>query len=773
MKTCLTANLEVMDLSNVTWTKEQKDAIFTRKCDVLVAASAGTGKTAVLVERIIQGLLDDEHSLDIERLLVVTFTEAAAAEMCQRIRSALEDKLFEEPDHGRVYRQLRRLPQASISTIHAFCSKLLRQYFYYLGLDPNFRIMDGSEANLLRQDIVEEVLAECYTKALPEVLNFLDGFGGRDGDGAVKDLVLKLHAFQQSLPNPRVWQDAVLDSYLPGNLETFRQSPMMEEARQQVKLVLKRTLFVLSQALELSRLPGGPLPYAERLESEIAQVQKFTHAFLKEGWKGEELEWPPIFKRLPSVRDPGVSDELRVECQRLRNAAKGFADGLAGDYFLRSEGEILAELCTQQPALKVLFGLVNAFGEQYKSAKDAMGALDFADLEQLALRLLTTEQDDGTLVPSPLALELEDQFDEVLIDEYQDTNGVQDYILAMLSGASREAAGSVPRFMVGDIKQSIYGFRLTEPKLFLEKYDRFSSTVGAAQRRITLGTNFRCRREIIDGINFVFRQLMNTAVAGIQYDSDAELKLGAEYPILPKQSRMPREAGAPVAAAALEEESHSQAFGQTRLEFYVLDSKYKHKQQHNQAAGGSERDADANTAEGEISVDAADTEHDELERLEREASLIAGRIHRFMDRTSGHLVWDKSQKTYRPPAYKDIVVLLRSVKNRANQVLEILRQAGIPAYADLDTGYFSAVEIRLMLSLLQVLDNPNQDIPLASVLRAPWFDLSTEELTAIRLASPRGRFSDAVKKTAQRSDSLGKKLADITERLHAWRTQSR
>ncbi|NMB12791.1 MAG: UvrD-helicase domain-containing protein [Firmicutes bacterium] len=756
-----------------TWTLEQREAIYTRGCDILVAAGAGAGKTAVLVERVIQGLLSDDVGLDIERLLVVTFTEAAAAEMRQRIREALENKLQREPTDLRLQRQLARLPLASISTIHAFCSRLLRQYFYHLGIDPGFRIMAEAEAGLLRYEIVDQVLAGQYLKGDHQVLDFLDAYGGKAGDEAVKELILRLYEFQMSLPQPQEWQKAVLAAFEPESIQAWRASPLMQEAQRQVALELKRVIALLEQALDICYLPYGPARYRERLVSEKVAVTELWQMVLERQWN-EAKNWSDPFESLPRIsKNMSVDEQLKKRCQRLRDTAKQRLRRLETAFLSRTEAELMAEMRQLAPITKLIFQLVNQFAEAYGQAKQSQGTLDFADLERLALRLLTVPGEEGGLAPSAVALELQDRFDEVLIDEYQDTNGVQDCILAMVAGARKEGNSLTPRFMVGDIKQSIYGFRLTDPGLFLAKYRKFSSRPGASQRRIDLATNFRCRQEIIHGVNFMFRQLMTMDIAGIAYDKQAELKYGAGYPELTPET-------VEVAAAAEIPEGTDNEEPR-RLEFYLLESESRGPSDDR----ASDTLDDTGSEEDEDSVSSVGNDQGELEQLEREAWLIARRINELVDGTGAGgeqqetadkrptIIWDKSLKTYRPIKYRDIVVLMRSVKNRANQVLEVFRQAKIPVYADLGSGYFAATEVKLMISLLQVLDNPHQDIPLVAVLRAPWLGLTDEELVLVRLAEPGAGFYEAVRVASRRSDELGQKLRRGLEYLDRWRTAAR
>ena len=757
------------------WTPEQRDAIYSRGCDILVAAGAGAGKTAVLVERVIQGLLQ-EDGLDIERLLVVTFTEAAAAEMRERIRGALEERLRQEPANSRLQQQLARLPLASISTIHSFCSRLLRRYFYFLGLDPAFRIMTEAEAGLLKSELIDELLAGYYQRGGGAVLDFIDAYGGRNGDGEVRKLILRLYDFEMSLADPAGWRREALAAFLLGSPAAVRRSPLFQEAERQLLLIVNQAEHLLTAALEICRLPNGPAPYGERLQEERQALGRLAELLRGQRWD-ELREWPDPFGRLPSIsKKQGVDEGLKEQCQKLRNDAKDRIKKLTGSLLSRTEEQVAEELERLAPTVQLIFRLVDEFAAAYGKAKHSQGMVDFADLERLALRLLTDSTEAGELRPSPVALELQDRFDEVLIDEYQDTNGVQDCILAMVTGAWEQEPGIVPRFMVGDIKQSIYGFRLTDPGLFLSKYHRFSSSPEGSQRRIDLAANFRCRREIIHGVNFIFRQLMTRSIAGIAYDEKAELRYSAQYPEL---------AADPEAAAAAEIPAGT-AGPPGCIEIYILDSLAGKKEGEEVLEGGGDGPGagEEQLDEGIGRFTAEDP--DELEQLEREAWLIARRIRAMrpgdweeakaepggQDR-GPVLVWDKTLKTYRPVQYRDIVVLMRSVKSRANQVLEVFRQAGIPAYAELDSGYFAAIEIKLMVALLQVLDNPQQDIPLAAVLRAPWFRITDEELAKIRAGTPKGSFYLAVQDAAQRPDGLGDKLRAALSSMEKWRTEAR
>lgn len=722
----------------VTWTLQQRQAIEARDCDVLVSAAAGAGKTAVLVERITRRLLDESRPVDIDRLLVVTFTEAAAAEMRQRIGQALEEKLQQTLDNQHLQQQLARLPRAAISTIHSFCSRLLRRYFYRLGLDPDFRVMDEKETALLRYETVDRVLERRYELRDEELEKLVDQYGGRNGDEAIKQLILHLYEFQTSLPQPEQWQADMLAMFHSCRGDKFDSLPWVRTILHMTEREIARAEEMLARAYSLCHKPGGPARYAEILAGHREMVAGIRKIMRGGQWDAIAQSFGE-FKRLPPIRTtPEMDEALKEQAKKLNNDAREIVKDVQKKYFQRSAEDLAQEAYRLAPTAELLFDLLNSFTAAYAAVKQRRAVLDFADLERFALKLLTERGADGSLQPSDIAREVRRRFDEVLVDEYQDTNGVQDCILAMVARNSGEDSATGNRFMVGDIKQSIYGFRLTDPGLFLAKYQSFSRREGAKQRRIDLMANFRSRREIVWGINFIFRQLMTPGLAGVAYDEKTELKYAAEYPPLPFQS----DADKP---------------SDPRLEFYLLE-----RQKDGQGMPSGDDNSD----------------EEELEPLEREARLIAGRIRQLVGDPAtgagrGTLVWDKDRNEYRPARYRDIVVLLRSLRGRANQVLDVFRQMGIPAYADLSSGYFDSVEIKVMLSLLQILDNPRQDIPLAAVLRSPIVNLSAEELAQIRLADRTGEYYDAVQAAARQPGDLGKKLTAFLHKLEQWRTAAR
>ncbi|GAB7386963.1 UvrD-helicase domain-containing protein [Bacillaceae bacterium] len=705
------------------WTDEQWRAITERGNDVLVAAAAGSGKTAVLVERVIRLVTDVEAPVDADRLLVVTFTNAAASEMRQRIREALEHELSRRPSSRHLRRQLLLLNQASISTIHSFCLDVVKRYSYLLDLDPGFRIADETEGQLLRQDVMEELFEEMYgtSEKNSPFFSLVEWFGSDRDDAGLQRLVERIYDFAMSHPWPGHWLDEMAAMYQVEEGGDFDSLPWAAEVKQDLQRKLEGVCHLLQTGIDLCKKPGGPLPYLEQLQKERAAVEELSQR--SQGrWQGiYEAMQTEIFRRLNPCRGDGYDKALQEKVKGLRDEAKKEMAAIKEGFFRRAPAEILAELGAMAPLMQELSRLVKRFAARYARAKRARGIADFTDLEHDCLKLLLhPDSAPGRPLPSDIALQYREHFVEILVDEYQDTNPVQETILALIS---REDEGS--RFMVGDVKQSIYRFRLTEPKLFLEKYKSYRPGGGPPGTRIDLVRNFRSRKEILAGTNYLFRQLMHEAVAEIDYDENAELKLGAkDYPC---PSSYP-------------------------IEVHLLDRSETEQGEQNGEGQDHEENGESVGAEGDrANGDPAKGEEVELreeaETAQLEARLIAAKIKEYVHGLGGGAplqVYDRKAKEMRDVQYRDIVILLRSARNWAPLILEELHSQGIPAYAEESGGYFSATEIEVMLSLLRVIDNPYQDIPLAAVLRSPIVGLTAEELAQIRIAQPAGPFYEAV-----------------------------
>ncbi|WP_151735900.1 UvrD-helicase domain-containing protein [Paenibacillus tengchongensis] len=706
------------------WSDDQWRAIAEGGDDILVAAAAGSGKTAVLVERIIRRIADPESGFSVERMLVATFTKAAAAEMRERIREALERKLEEdgEEENEHLRRQLAMLGRASITTLHSFCLDVIRRYYQMIPLDPGFRILNEHEAQMMRQELLEELLEEKYGEMGEDgqdsvFVTFADWFSGERSDDAVQALIQRLHDFAHSHPWPKQWLRDTAAAFALRDTEALGRTPWVQSILDEARLTLDGAVSELLQGREMALQPGGPAPYAENLEADLELARALREALESRPWAELYDIFVEIsFTKLKPCKKDSTDPRLQEMVKELRERVKKSLLELQKSLFGRPAEAYLAELGEAAPLMAELAETVIEFGERYRKEKAGRALVDFSDLEHYCLQILRHEDSvPGQPLPSDAAMEYRSQFDEVLLDEYQDTNSVQEEIVRLIS---REAPGN--RFMVGDMKQSIYRFRLAEPGLFLDKYNSFGAgrtgsgaeaadgDSGSGGIVIDLARNFRSRREVVDAVNMIFRQVMNRTVAEIGYDRRAELVYGANFP-------------------GTEETAADPYF---TPELLLIDR------------AGTGRAAEE---EGDGETPPQDNDTAESETAQLEARAIARRILQMTGRTGNAplLIYDKALRLMRPVVYGDIVILLRSARLWTPLILEELRLEGIPASGDVNKGYFQATEVEIALSLLQVVDNPRQDIPLAGVLRSPVVGLSEEELALVRLCS-KGAFFDAL-----------------------------
>ncbi len=692
-----------------TWTEDQWKAVSLRGDNLLVAAAAGSGKTAVLVERIIRQVTDPEHPLDVDRMLVATFTKAAATEMRQRIRAALDREVLNRPTDERLRRQLALLGQASITTLHSFCMEVIQRYYAMIPLDPGFRIASENECAMMREELLEELFEDKYTeeeerdnKQFHRLINW---FGGERSDEAAMQLVERLYHFARSHPWPEHWLRETARSFQVQDAQQLEQSVWVEQIVSDLHMALEGLEALVQQAIETALQPGGPAAYAETLRGDLELIHRLQDAVALKPWS----ELYPVFQqiafgKLKSVRkDDALDVQLQETVKQLRETVKKSLTELGNLFFGRTADEFAQELRESAPLMEELSELVIRFSERYQQEKQRRGWVDFSDLEHYALQVLrdpssTPEQ----LLPSAAALEYRARFDEVMLDEYQDTNSVQEQLVQLIS---RELPGN--RFMVGDVKQSIYRFRLAEPGLFLQKYHQYRDDWSGEGRRIDLSRNFRSRVQVVDAVNMLFRQLMNEKVAEIVYDERAELVAGAKYP-----------------------DGHEADYAP---EFWLLERG---------GSGASERAEDESADSGDAFTGADEAE---LESARLEAQAIITRV-REMTSPNGKplMIYDKGMDGLRPAEYRDMVILLRSTAIWAPLMLDELKLAGVPAYSDVEQGYFEAVEVDVMLSLLDIIDNPQQDIPFASVLRSPIVGLNEDELAQVRLAQKQVTFYEAM-----------------------------
>ncbi|OUS77531.1 helicase-exonuclease AddAB subunit AddA [Paenibacillus sp. MY03] len=743
---------------NSTWTDDQWKAVVTGGRNVLVAAAAGSGKTAVLVERIIRKISSDT---DVDKLLVATFTKAAAAEMKERITLALEKELEAQPDSDHLRRQLALMGRASITTLHSFCMDVIRRHYPLIGLDPGFRIANETESELLKLDVMDELFEYMYSgegEGAAAFLELAERYGGERGDEPLYRLVGQLHEFAQSHPWPAYWLRQTAAAFEIGNARELEASPWVQSMHRDVLLALSGAESQLEEALGITRLAGGPAPYAETFDEDLSVVRHIRQAAESGSWSslGDAFR-SAAFGKLKALRGDGYDKSLQEEAKSLREDVKKLIGSIAEELFGRTSEQFVEELRELAPLMGALSELAVSFGQRYEAAKRDKGLLDFGDLEHYCLRILRDESSEpGHLVPSSAAEEYRVQFDEILLDEYQDTNMVQEAIVTLIA---REGRGNL--FMVGDVKQSIYRFRLAEPNLFLTKYKSYDTGNAGEQSsengpsgeegdgsgglRIDLARNFRSRAEVVDGVNAVFRAMMRETVAEMDYDRRAELVCGAAYP-------EPLEPGS------------------CRVQFAVLDRAAADSDEGEAYGSLAEDDEGEDGAEGPRAQD--DTA--ELKVAQLEARWIGGQLRELMDR--GFQVYDGKRKQYRSLQWRDVVILLRATQAWSPIIIEELQSMGVPAYAELSTGYFEATEVETMLSLLRVVDNPYQDIPLAAVLRSPLFGLNAEELSLIRILSPSGPYYDAVLQAAGDEAMPGEsrlKLSRFLEKLDAWRQEAR
>lgn len=658
---------------SVKWTGEQQKVIESRNRNLLVSAAAGSGKTAVLVERIIRRLTEEEHPVSVDQLLIVTFTEAAAAEMKDRIRAALEKKLEERPGDVHLERQATLIHSAAITTIHSFCLSVIRDHFHVIGIDPGFRIAEEGELKLLKQDVLDELLEDCYEEGSEDFLAFVDRYGTGRSDRKAGELILQLYEYSRSYPQPEKWLDSCVDAYRGGTGSAH--SDVAERAAGQVRLRACDMCRMLERGLRICGDPDGPYMYADMLESDLEGMERLKEA--EDLDRMGEIVGDFVWKRLSAKKDDTVSAEKKEGVRKLREQVKKLFSDMRDTYFYTTREEWEKEMEETLPSMETLAGLVKRFSEMFRARKQSRNMIDFNDMEQFALAILTEEQDGG-LVPSAVAGEYQERFEEVMIDEYQDSNLVQETILNSVSRVSR---GGYNIFMVGDVKQSIYSFRLSRPELFMEKYNTYSLT-DSERQRIDLHKNFRSRPEVLDSVNYIFRQIMVKELGGIEYDDSVALYPGAQFPPLSEAGELP-------------------GFSD-RTELLLF------------------------SPEGE--------ENGGRESSRRmEARMIAGKIHELME--SG-AVADRDSGTYRKIRFRDIVILTRSVKGWAEDFTSVLAEEGIPAYSVSREGYFETYEVSVLLDYLKILDNARQDLPLTAVLTSPFGNMSTEDLAEIRIAFP-------------------------------------
>lgn len=664
----------------VSWTTEQQQVIDLRNRNILVSAAAGSGKTAVLVERIVKIITDKNHPVDIDHLLIVTFTNAAAAEMRERIGNAIEKALDEQPGNEHLLRQLTLIHNAQITTIDSFCLYVVRNHFHEIDLEPNFRIGDEGELKLLREDVLGRVLEQNYEEPSEAFSDFVEGYASGRTDAALNEMILQLYEFSRSYPWPEKWLDSFVGIYRIENREELDRAEWLAPLTENICFVLKDCEQLLKQALAITQQDDGPDMYEKAVRSDLEKYESLSK--LTSFCELSEALSDIKYDRLASSRGfEGDPDKLEL-VKSLREQAKDVVKKLCKQYFFCSPEMMIEQLERTEPMLEEVVRLTKQFADEFAAAKRRKNLVDFHDVEHFALQILVDEETEKA---KKTAEEFRDTFEEIMIDEYQDSNEVQETLLRSIS---REERRENNIFMVGDVKQSIYRFRLARPELFMKKYDSYSLEEITTQR-IDLHKNFRSREEVLTCTNDIFYKIMARSLGNVEYDAEAALYPGASYPV-----------SADFIPEILLADSNDELLEDTEL----------------------------------------------TDKKTLEAKIVAEEIKHLMKTQP---VTDKAAGTLRAARYSDIVILLRSLSGWADSLVEVLNENGIPAHTVSSTGYFSTVEVQTVLSMLRLLDNPRQDIPMAAVLRSPMAGLTDEELAVLRLEDGSVPFHEAVLELAE------------------------
>lgn len=714
----------------VKWTPEQESAIMSPKDSnlgaqtLLVAAAAGSGKTAVLVERIITRLKDMENPLSVQELMVVTFTKAAAAEMSARIGVALAKAMESSDDkalQARLERQLNLLPSAHISTLHSFCQWVIRSYFYKLDIPPTARIGNEAEMALLKQEVLENLLKEAYEHNMYGIFDLSDFFSDDKSDAGLQDKVLSLYEFAMSQSNPDGWMRHAVEPYKAAQEQDLRDTlwgrAMWDDQQAEIDRIADR----IEQMEPLLESPVGPKKWDKVYQEQLAALAQLkgvqTWSDMVDVCRNLDTFTKASFTSLGKALERGevdgaLADEFKSLGSQNKDSLKGMKNGL----FHIDESVLQQQFKDQYPLIHNLVELTIAFHKAYDEAKKEQGIMDFSDLEHLCLALLVEPGTEDDPQPSEVALELQDTFKEIMVDEYQDTNGVQETIINLISRVDN-------RFYVGDVKQAIYSFRMADSSLFMNKYNTYGLMNDAVERRIDLAKNFRSHENILTATNFIFYQIMTQEAAELDYGE--------------KESLIP---------GRIVEEAPSDWVGGA-VELHLLDTSDTNR--------SDETDGDSETA------------GDEPENNERELDFI---IQKIKELHASKKQVQNADGSFRQIQWRDFAVLRRSLAGWGTRAVAAMRQAGIPAVVNERDGYFEAQEIQLLLSLLQIIDNPEQDLPMAAVLHSGLVGLDANELGALRLTGDGSLWSVMHLYAEQAQDE---RLLQFIAHIERWRTLSR
>ncbi|MDL0415054.1 helicase-exonuclease AddAB subunit AddA, partial [Clostridioides difficile] len=661
-----------------------------------------------------------ENPIDIDKLLVVTFTNAAASEMRERIGDAIGKALDENPENKHLQNQLVLLNKSSITTIHSFCLDVIKSNFHRVSLDPNFRIGDQTECAILKQEAIEEVFEDLYEERDEGFLNLVESYAERGGDKEVQDIILGIYSFAMASPEPKKW---LIDSAERFNIDEnfdFSQSIWARAILDTVKIEINGLCLNMERALKEVESIEELETFAEKLSVEYKKIADISQACNK--------SWDEAYKKMASMsfenyvkgvkrisKDaPSYIKESKEKAKTIRDKTKKSLESIVSATFNKDNDSIREEIKYLYNIVKPISNVVLRFEEEYSNKKREKGIIDFNDIEHFALNILTDVDEKGNIIPSDIAVGYRNKFYEIFIDEYQDSNLVQEVLLKAVANTE-----TPNRFMVGDVKQSIYRFRQAKPELFLQKYNNYNDKKGSSHRKIMLYKNFRSREEVVDAVNYIFENIMNENIGEIEYTEKERLNLGANFNV--------------------DTDEKSIIGGATEIHLIQKDNKLDDDIIN-------DKDDRINNKENEIE------EEEKLDNIQLEARMVGNIIKDLMKvNEDGKIqkVYDKGIDGYRPVEFRDIVILLRATSAWAPVFADELMNMDIPTYADVGVGYFDTIEIKTILSLLQIIDNPMQDIPLISVLKSPIFGFTPEDLIDIRVQSKDKIFYEVLKSTAE------------------------
>lgn len=788
------------------WTKEQQAVIDSRNCNLLVSAAAGSGKTAVLIERIIQLILDKEKPIDIDRLLVVTFTKAAASEMRERVGVAIEEALEKEPENERLQKQMMLLNKAEITTIDSFCGNVVRENFHVTDLDPNVKVADPTEINIVASEVMDDMFEELYEEENEDFLKLVDWYSGNNNDSPLSELLMSVYNFISSSPFPLEWLDNSAEFFnTEGKDEDFYYEKYVKFWAEDTAIYVKYVLNIVKGLLdEISIYPDLEKYYSnfksffDCVEEVYKNIVVFIEEKDKKSWNVvrnsiEKLKSVPTISFKSSKKfDPmalSIYDEVKTVLRDYRKKINEILDSinLDVDYIKDECGYIY-------PYMRAISNIVDLFTMRFSEKKKRMGVLDFSDIEHYALNILTDTDENGNIIPSKIAQSYREKYEEVFTDEYQDSNMVQEIILSQVS---REDYPN--RFMVGDVKQSIYRFRQAMPEIFMQKYmdyDEVAEGETTKNRKIMLYKNFRSRAEVLQGCNHIFSSIMNKTTGELDYTIEESLNPSAYFEELDCENA---HVGGPIEIYLVDKSKKSsdgsEIFGNQGGDS-ILDSENSEEKYQSSNFEGNDFE-DESVKNGVNSLGGEDLESKyELDSFETEAANIANIIYKMVNgeklivgnesNKSRFMVFDKKTKKYRAVEYRDIVILLRAPGQKAGRLEKILLDLNIPVYSDVGNGYFSTLEVSTMVNLLKIIDNPFNDIELISVMKSPIFNFNPDELTDIRLCNRRGNFYEAVLSCIEKSqdlyaesdfnkkisDNLCKKVSEFINKIEEYRKKS-